>query len=356
MSALAGHLNGSAIRMQPEQGQGAGRPDGKAAGQRAGQAVAASPPAGQSAPQPAGQSAPQPAEQRVQQPGGTTPQQPGGTTPQQPGGTTPQQPGGTTPQQPGGTTPQQPAEQRVQQPGGKTAPQPAGQSAPQSGGQRAQRPGSKTAPPAEQKMFRLPGAVVFWWAWVIFAVACLVDIAFTGRNHTAAEIAMTLVLITGLIYACALRPRVVTDADAITVQNPLRDHRIPWGSVAAVDLRESVQVHCAREPGAKRGKVIHSWALYAHRRQRLRQELLAHGNDRRRLPRSSLTAYGESSDPEKKKPSASQLMATQLDEMAKQARERGAAAGPRVVTWSWPSVVAIVAPAIALVLVITLFH
>jgi Bacterial PH domain len=295
MSALAGHLNGSAIRMQPEQGQGAGRPHGKAAGQPAGQAIAASPPAEHGVPQPAG---------------------------------------------PG-----------VQQP----VPQPAGQSAPQPAEQHV--PAGKTGQqPAEQKMFRLPGAVVAWWAWVIFAVACLADIAFTGRNHTAAEIAVTVVFITGLIYACALRPRVVTDADAITVQNPLRDHRIPWGSVTAVDLRESVQVHCAREPGAKRGKVIHSWALYAHRRQRLRQELLTHGNDRRRLPRSAFTSYGQSAETEKKKPSAAQLMATQLDEMAKQARECGAAAGPCVVTWPWPPAVAIAAPAIALVLVITLFH
>jgi Bacterial PH domain len=327
MSALAGHLNGRAIRMQPEQGQGAGRPDGKAAGQPAGQAVAASPSAGQSAPQPA--------EQRVQ-PGGTTPQQPAEQRVQQPadpgmpGRTTAPGPAGQSPSQPTLTTASQPAMQRV--------------------------PGGKTGQPADQKIFRLPGSVVFWWAWVIFAVACLVDIAFTGHNHTAAEIAVTVAFITGVIYACVLRPRVVTDADAITVQNPLRDHRIPWGSVTAVDLRESVQVHCAKEPGAKRGKVIHSWALYAHRRQRLRQELLSHGNDRRRLPRSALTSYGQPSDTEQKKPSAAQLMATQLDELAKQARERGAAAGPRVVTWPWPPGVAIVAPAIALVLVITLFH
>lgn len=278
--------------MQPEQGQGAGRPDVKPAGQRVGQAVAASPPA----------------EPGAQQPAGPAPQQPAGPGPQQPTGMS------------------------------------AGPAVQQAGGKAGQQPGEKT--------FRLPGAVVFWWAWVIFAVACLVDIAFTGHNHTAAEIAMTLVFITGLAYACALRPRVVADADAITVQNPLRDHRIPWGSVTAVDLRESVQVHCAQEPGAKRAKVIHSWALYAHRRQRLRQELLAHGNDRRRLPRSALTGYGEQSETEKKKPSAAQLMATQLDELATQARERGAAAGPRVVTWPWQPAVAIVAPAIALVLVI----
>jgi hypothetical protein len=307
MWALVGHLNGSAIRMQPEQGQGAGRPDGKAAGQRAGQAVAASPPAkqaaqqpgGQSASQSAGQSAPQPAAQRVQQP--------------------------AEPGVPGGTT-------------------------------ASRLPGGKTGQPADQKVFRLPGSVVFWWAWVIFAVACLVDIAFTGHNHTAAEIAVTVVFITGVIYACALRPRVIADADAITVQNPLRDHRIPWGSVTTVDLRESVQVHCAKEPGAKRGKVVHSWALYAHRRQRLRQELLSHGNDRRRLPRSALNSYGQPSDAEQKKPSAAQLMATQLDELASQARERGAAAGPSVVTWPWPPAAAIAAPAIALILVITLFH
>jgi Bacterial PH domain len=271
--------------MQPEQGQGAGRPDGKAAGQRVGQAIAASPPAGQGVHQPP--------DQRVHQPAG----------------------------------------QRVQQPAGKSAHQ-----------------------PGEQKMFRMPGAIFAWWTWVIFAVACLADIAFTGRDHTAAEIAMTLVFITGLVYACALRPRVVADADGVTVQNPLRDHRIPWGSVTAVDLRESVQVHCAREPGAKRGRVIHSWALYAHRRHRLKADLLTQGNDRRRLPRSSLTPYGEPSAREQKKPSPAELMASQLDEMASEARERGAAPGPRVVTWPWPPAVAIAAPAIALVLVITLFH
>ena len=292
--------------MQPEQGQGAGRPDGKAAGQRAGQAVAASPPAKQAAQQPGDQSAPQSAEQSAPQP----------------------------------------AAQRASQPAAQRASQPAGQ----------RGPGGKAGQPADQKIFRLPGSVVFWWAWVIFAVACLVDIAFTGHNHTAAEIAVTVLFITGVIYACALRPRVIADADAITVQNPLRDHRIPWGSVTTVDLRESVQVHCAKEPGAKRGKVVHSWALYAHRRQRLRQELLSHGNDRRRLPRSALNSYGQPSDTEEKKPSAAQLMATQLDELANQARERGAAAGPTVVTWPRPPAVAIAAPAIALILVITLFH
>jgi hypothetical protein len=208
----------------------------------------------------------------------------------------------------------------------------------------------------EQKMFRLPGAIVAWWAWVIFAVACLADVAATGRDHTAGEIAATLVFITGVVYACALRPRVIADSSGVTVMNPLRDHRIPWGSVAAVDLKESVQVHCVTQPGAKRGKIIHSWALYAPRRSKLRSELIKQG-DRRRLPRSAFEpdnrGYGQSQDISKQP--AAQIMATQLNELANNARDRGAAAGPRVVSWAWPPTAAILAPAILLALVITVF-
>jgi hypothetical protein len=248
-------------------------------------------------------------------------------------------------------TASQPVEQAMPLPGGPahTGSQPAGQSMP--------RPASTAASEPPQKTFRLPGSLVAWWTWLIFAVACLVDIAISGRNHLAVEIAVTLVFITGIVYACALWPRVITDPAALTVRNPLRDHRIPWGSVSAVDLRESVQVHCVREPDARRGKVVYSWALYAHRRNRLRQELLAQG-DRRRLPRSALTSYGasEGKAQEANKESAARIMATQLDGMAKEAREQGTAAGPRVVRWSWQPALAIMAPAIALVLVITVLH
>jgi hypothetical protein len=270
-------------------------------------------------------------------------------------------------------------DQRPELPGGQTAGQRAGQAmaAPQPAqpagsvlpasampasampaSAMPQSAASAATQPGEQKMFRLPGAIVAWWAWVIFAVACLADIAATGRDHTAAEIAMTVIAVTGLVYACALWPRVVTDSAGITVQNPLRGHRIPWGSVTAVDLRESVQVHCAPGPGDQREKVIHSWALYAQRRNRLRSELLAHGahGDRRRLPRSAVTSYGDSAAEKIDKQSTAQIMATQLDEMAKEARERGAAAGPRVVTWAWRPALAILVPAVALVLVILVFR
>jgi Bacterial PH domain len=209
----------------------------------------------------------------------------------------------------------------------------------------------------QSKVFRLPGAIVAWWAWVIFAAANLIDLAVQGRSHTAAEIAVALAGITGLVYACALRPRVVADSGGITVMNPLRDHRVPWGSVTGVDLAESVQVHYAPEADATQGKVIHSWALYARRRNRLRSELLQQGRAGRRLPRSSLDCYGNPPSAEAiAKQSAAQLMAAQLDQLARDARERGVTAGPRVVSWAWGAIAAIAAPAIALVLVVAVFR
>jgi hypothetical protein len=213
----------------------------------------------------------------------------------------------------------------------------------------------QAVPSAQRTVFRLPGAVVFWWAWVIFAAANLIDLAVQGRDHTAADVALTLALITGLVYACALRPRIVADAGGIIVMNPLRDHGVPWGSVTGVDLRESVQVHCAPEAGAERETVIHSWALYARRHSRLRSEFLRQGATRR-LPRSVVEPYGRPSSNGQSiaKQGAAQIMAAQLDQLAINARERGAAGGPRVVRWAWGPIAAIVAPAIALVLVVTL--
>jgi Bacterial PH domain len=229
---------------------------------------------------------------------------------------------------------------------GGTAPSPAaGASAPAAPGV-----------PAERKVFRLPGALVAWWVWVLFAAANLIDLAITGRDHLSADIAVVLIAITGVVYACALRPRVVADARGITVQNPLRDHLIPWGSVTSVDLAESVRVHCAQEPGAKRPKVIHSWALFTQRRSKLRQELMGPGG-RRRTPRTyTPSSYGQMPREAQKiaEEPAAKLMARQLDEMAREARNHGAAAGPRVVTWAWPSAVAILVPALAAVLVFIL--
>ncbi len=132
--------------------------------------------------------------------------------------------------------------------------------------------GARSWPPQNKRTFRLPAPVVIWWVWVVFAVANLIDLAFTGRDWYSVLVIAVLAVITGLMYAVALRPRVITDDQGITVLNPLRDHRVPWGAVSSVTVGESVQVRCARGPGSGREKVVHSWALYAPRRARVKKD------------------------------------------------------------------------------------
>src|SRR5262245_66375372 len=73
--------------------------------------------------------------------------------------------------------------------------------------------------------------------------------------------AVLVAAITGLVYGCAFRPRIVADAGGITVENPLRDHRVPWGTVEKVDAVHAVRVHCTPAPGASKGQIVNSWAV-----------------------------------------------------------------------------------------------
>jgi hypothetical protein len=148
-----------------------------------------------------------------------------------------------------------------------------------------------------RRVFRSPFAVVLWWAWALFALANLADLAVQGRDRFSLLVALGLVTATGAIYATALRPRIIADDDGLVIVNPLRDHRIPWPAVAAVEAAELVRVRCewpadrpgtgpaagagpdaGTEPGAEartaagadadglRRRVIYAWAVHSSRR------------------------------------------------------------------------------------------
>jgi len=121
-------------------------------------------------------------------------------------------------------------------------------------------------------VFRLPGPLVLWWGWIVFVVVNLADLAIQGHDRTSLQIAIGLLAITGLVYACAFRPRVVADPDGLTLLNPIRDYRVPWGRVGEIYLGESVQVRCSPGTTAS-GKVLHSWALYSPRKSRLKADI-----------------------------------------------------------------------------------
>jgi hypothetical protein len=111
--------------------------------------------------------------------------------------------------------------------------------------------------------------LVLWWAWVVFAVGNLIDLAVQGRTWFDVQAAVSILAVTGVMYAFTFRPRVLTDADGITVYNPLRIHRIAFGRVKGLYLGDSVEIVCGRAPG-KKDKTFYSWALYSSRRSRLR--------------------------------------------------------------------------------------
>jgi len=213
-------------------------------------------------------------------------------------------------------------------------------------------------------VFRLPGPVVFWWAWLIFAVANLVDLVVRGRSHLSAVIAAVLVLATGIVYVAALRPRIVADDDGVTVRNPLRDHRVPWGSVAKVDLVGSVRVHCAwdaTEPAeSRRTKILISWAVHVSRRAgaRTRRQVKQAAPSVWEMRAFSAPAYRapvrEAAPDARQQPgtASAERIARLLSERAAQACEQGTAAAAPTVSWNWQSAAAILLPAVALVMVI----
>ncbi|MGH3152676.1 MAG: PH domain-containing protein [Streptosporangiaceae bacterium] len=129
---------------------------------------------------------------------------------------------------------------------------------------------------ASREVFRLTTPVVLWWAWVAFGVANLIDLAVQGsKAHSAFVIGAILLLITGLAYTLALRPRVVADQDGLDIVNPFRDHRVPWPVIQLIDTGDWVRVHHTRDSSPVTavevpGKAIECWALYVSARAKRR--------------------------------------------------------------------------------------
>jgi Bacterial PH domain len=121
--------------------------------------------------------------------------------------------------------------------------------------------------------FRSPTAMVVWWVWLLFAVANLIDLAVQGRDHLSLVAAAILVLVTGVVYVTAQRPRVVAGQAGLTVVNPLRDYHIGWARVSRVDLGDLLRVHC--DLGQGRTRVIHCWAVQYSRRRKFTSDVKA---------------------------------------------------------------------------------
>ena len=218
---------------------------------------------------------------------------------------------------------------------------------------RNEIPGAVSSQDGSRRAFRLPGPLIVWWVWVLFTVANLIDIAVTGGDRNSLLAVAAFAVVTGLVYLVTWRPRVIADDHGITVQNPLRDHRIPWGAVNAVVVGESVQVRCSRGPGTSGEKAVHSWALAAPSR-RTRLKVLGRGQSRSMFMAPAQSSYAKLPKDAQELMTKSPVyqIAADLDRQARQARDRGAAAGDRVSSWPWRSFATVLIPAAALVIVL----
>ena len=205
-------------------------------------------------------------------------------------------------------------------------------------------------PSQQQEVYRSVPALVLWWIWAAFAAANLADLAVQGRDHFSALVAAVVVLITGAMYACAFRPKVIADEDGVTLRNPLRDHRVPWGAVTRVDLGDTLQIHTAR-PGGGKDKVLYSWAVQSARRSRARAEQRAVRSAAAQARRSPGYAKLPPEVREAMGRTHAELTAQALASRADAAREAGKSAGTAVGSWAWPSIAAVAVPAVAVIVV-----
>jgi Bacterial PH domain len=213
-------------------------------------------------------------------------------------------------------------------------------------------------------VFRLIPPLVLWWGWVAFAVINLADLAIQSRDWFSLEIAAGLLVGTGIMYACTVHPKIISDAEGLTIRNPFRDYRVPWGGVAGVFLGDSVEIHCER-PAPAPPKPIYSWALYSPRRARARADLRVGFGTRRERERHDMrarrrfevpdaTAFGRMPDQAREIASQhpSHVMATELARRCEDARQRGTPAGLVAASWAWRPIAAVLIPLAALLALI----
>jgi hypothetical protein len=216
----------------------------------------------------------------------------------------------------------------------------------------------------ERETIRLHPPVILWWVWVVFVVANVADYAAQGLPSArfGSLLAAVLLLVTGVAYTLALRPKVIEDGDGLTVVNPFRVHHLPWPVIESVDTGEWVRVRYARPPAAP--QVVHCWALYVS--TRARRKLAAGPSAGAGVPRRlrglvAATSAGGYAQPASRLPEealrlaslpVSAAIAARLDVRAGQERARAEAnateAKSATAAWSWPAVAAVAVPALIL--------
>jgi hypothetical protein len=208
--------------------------------------------------------------------------------------------------------------------------------------------------------FRSPFAVAIWWLWAAFAVGNLIDLAVQGRDHLSVVAAFIILLVTGVVYTTARRPRIVADGDGMTISNPLRDHRVGWAAIVGIDEADLLRIRCEWPLDGGTGKrVFHAWAVQTPRRRQAAAQLRAQRRrPGQRVPAGARGLFGAPAGvgAGDRPPTVAdpRHVVTALTGLAEQGRVAAMDrhAEPPVSTWYWPAFAVIILPALALVIAI----
>ncbi|NDU73319.1 PH domain-containing protein [Actinomadura sp. DSM 109109] len=211
---------------------------------------------------------------------------------------------------------------------------------------------------------RSTGGRVAAYAWLVFAALNLVDlfVGVTGDpdySLTTVTIAFLLLLGCGIAYAVGLRPLIAGDEDGVTIRNPLRDVRVPWGAVRRIEGKNAVTVVFAGPDGTN--LETRAWVLQTSPRAQAKAEARAEKEARKNK--------GQGLDLRGRTPTA--YAARQLDEMRERQRPKARSGAPDraakaraeaeedgpargTVRWSVPAVASLAVPlAVVVALMVT---
>jgi hypothetical protein len=197
--------------------------------------------------------------------------------------------------------------------------------------------------------FRSTAARVGAWAWMVFAALNLIDILVRGRDSTALVMAALLIFGCGLAYVLGLRPVILGEESGLTLRNPLRDVRVPWGAMRKVEGKDAIVVRYRGEDGSEQAS--RAWVLQSSPRAQAKAEARARA-DAKKVPGAAADHLAGRTP--------TQYAAQQLTEMGERERPKGGKSGnpataqqtaerdadkPRgTVAWSLPALLALAIP------------
>ncbi|MBO0828722.1 MAG: PH domain-containing protein [Streptosporangiales bacterium] len=190
---------------------------------------------------------------------------------------------------------------------------------------------------------------ILGWLWMVFALYNVVDILRHPWDRASAYAGSILLLVTGVVYVIALRPRLRADRERVLIRNPLHDVEIPWGAVTEVAAHDTVRVDTEH-------KRYHSWVGHVPNRRRARfdrSRLRARAAELSADPRGRGfdQSSGANARTEVEKMSQAEFMVQRLRDLSGRFGPASRDAGHTTVSvrWSWPALAALAFPALLIV-------